>query len=76
MTAYQKTIKELYMPKPSDKKKAELEKEYARIHTIQRETKPIVDYLGHVYEQNNLQASLGKTRNRSQVASLPNLSPR
>ena len=52
ITAYTKKVAELYKPKPSEKKKAELEKEYAKIHTVIRETKPTVDYLGHVYEQN------------------------
>ena len=51
ITAYQKSINELYMPKTSEKKKHELETIKAKLVTKPAERKPTIDYLGQVTEQ-------------------------
>jgi hypothetical protein len=48
MSAYQKSIHELYMPKQSDKKRIEREQAQAKLKTDVREKKPFENYLGFV----------------------------
>ena len=48
MSAYQKSIHELYMPKPSDKLKQEREANLATLKTNPREKREFENYLGHV----------------------------
>lgn len=52
MSAYQKSIHELYMPKQSQKKRMEREQVQARLKTDVREKKPFENYLGFVKEMN------------------------
>lgn len=48
MQVYHKSIKELYMPKQSEKKKIEREKAQANINSNVREKKPHENYLNYV----------------------------
>ena len=52
MAAYQKKIHELYMPKPSEKKKNEREQNQRKLTTNPRETKPNEDYLSALKDMN------------------------
>lgn len=52
MAVYQSQIKELYMPKISERKAGEMERLKDKINTEVRATKPRDNYLEFVYEQN------------------------
>ena len=77
MAAYQKKIHELYMPKPSEKKKSELEQIQRKLKTNPRETKPYEDYLSALKDFNRQNKEENGTSPRVKrlpsVGSLPNL---
>ena len=58
----------MYMPKPSESKKAELEAAQAKIRTIAREPKPHSNYLEFVRQEN-----AKHPRKLPNVSSLPTL---
>ena len=86
MSAYQKSIHELYMPKQSDKKRQEREALQASLKTEVREKRPFENYLGFVKQMNKKTTERtgsrgvmpGETEDKrlTGVASLPNLNPR
>lgn len=69
MAAYQKSIHELHMPKPSEKKRNEREQLQRKLKTNPRERKPYEDYLSTVKDLNK---QAGERRLAS-VVSLTNL---
>ena len=74
MAAYQKSIHELYMPKPSEKKKNEREQIQRRLKTNPRETKPYEDYLSALKDMNKQDGAASPAVKRlPSVGSLPNL---
>lgn len=62
MSAYQKSIHELYMPKPSEKLKQEREANLATLKTNPREKRDFENYLGHVATLNKKQKERGPSR--------------
>ena len=88
MAVYQSQIKELYMPKISERKIGELEKLKEKIKTQVRQQQPHQNYLDFVYEQNKRsggrrksveamdgpnESKINKQRGLSSVASHANL---
>ena len=76
MAAYQKKIHELYMPKPSEKKKNEREQIQRKLKTNPRETKPYEDYLSALKDMNRQNKEDGTSphvKRLPSVGSLPNL---
>lgn len=76
MAAYQKKIHELYMPKPSEKKKNEREQNQRKLTTNPRETKPYEDYLSALKDMNRQNKEDGTSpvvKRLPSVGSLPNL---
>ena len=84
MSAYQKQIHELYMPKPSDKLRLEREQNQANLKTAVRDKRPFENYLGQVVKENAKKRTErvgpksrdGAQRKLQGVASLPSLNVR
>ena len=70
MQSYRKQIRELYMPKPSESKKLELEQANSRLVTKAREPRKLENYLDYVRSEN-----AKNPRKIPNVASLPVLTP-